>query len=137
MARIINKLRNKKGFTLIELIVVLAVLAIIMAIAVPRFGGVREDAKFDSDMATLASIAKLAEFEFVRLDKGDKATGLGDGVVSGLIDNNFADGEIFQSKDLKGCGAGDVEVEFSKGKVTTITVDGNSFTYSDGKFGIP
>ena len=49
MRKSISMLRSKKGFTLIELIVVLAVLAIIMAIAVPRFLGVQETAKIDAD----------------------------------------------------------------------------------------
>ena len=61
MTRSISMLRNKKGFTLIELIVVLAVLAIIMAIAVPRFLGVQETAKIDADYSTGAMIAKAAE----------------------------------------------------------------------------
>ena len=66
MGRSINKLRSKKGFTLIELIVVLAVLAIIMAIAVPRFVGVQEEAKVESDRATLANIVKISEFYLVK-----------------------------------------------------------------------
>jgi len=61
MRKSISMLRSKKGFTLIELIVVLAVLAIIMAIAVPRFLGVQETAKIDADYSTGAMIAKAAE----------------------------------------------------------------------------
>lgn len=97
MRRSINMLRNKKGFTLIELIVVLAVLAIIMAIAVPRFTGVREQAKIDADMATLASIAKLAEMEYVRKN-GEVATI----DLQKLIESNFGGSkDIFQSGLLK------------------------------------
>jgi len=66
MVKLINKLKNKKGFTLIELIVVLAVLAVIMAIAVPRFLGVQENAKVDSDKASLDLIAKTAELYYVQ-----------------------------------------------------------------------
>lgn len=61
MFRLINSLKNKKGFTLIELIVVLAVLAIIMAIAVPRFLGIQEDARESADESTGAMLAKAAE----------------------------------------------------------------------------
>jgi len=35
---------NKKGFTLIELIVVIAILAILMALAVPQYNGLRKKA---------------------------------------------------------------------------------------------
>lgn len=58
-------IRNKKGFTLVELIVVMAVLAIISAIAVPRFLGVQEDAKLDADYATGAMLGKAAELYLV------------------------------------------------------------------------
>jgi prepilin-type N-terminal cleavage/methylation domain-containing protein len=135
MVRSISMRGNKKGFTLIELIVVLAVLAIIMAIAVPSFGGVREDARLDSDMATLASIAKLAEFEYVRQDVDSKENkALADPAIGGVISNNFSEGELFQSKDLKGKKADVVEVSFNeKGKVTTISVDTVDYTYADGK----
>lgn len=127
------KVQKGKGFTLIELIVVLAVLAIIMAIAVPRFGGVREEAKLDSDMATLASIAKLAEFEFIKMEKVDGEAKLDYSPDSDLIGKNFSDPDnIFQSENLKKYES--IEVAFSGGKVDTITVDGAEYTYSGGKF---
>ena len=131
MRRSISMLRGKKGFTLIELIVVLAVLAIIMAIAVPRFSGVREQAKVDADMATLASIAKLAEFEYVRQNL-DTETALPTGMVMELIGSNFAEDDIFQTIDYDA-----IDVVFDNGKVTTIDVDGEDYTYANGKVSPP
>jgi len=64
MFRFMNKMKNRKGFTLIELIVVLAVLAIIMAIAVPRFIGVQEKAKVNADISTKEMVTKAAELYF-------------------------------------------------------------------------
>jgi prepilin-type N-terminal cleavage/methylation domain-containing protein len=82
----IKKLKNKRGFTLIELIVVLAVLAVIMSIAIPRFIGVQNKAKADADQATLEMIAKAAEMYYVQVGslpdiddlqtRGDIETGL-------------------------------------------------------------
>ena len=135
MVRSINVRGNEKGFTLIELIVVLAVLAIIMAIAVPSFAGVRKDAKVDSDMATLASIAKLAEFEYVRQDLDSRgATVLDSPPLEDVISKNFSEGKLFQSENLKDFEAGGVDVIFNgNGKVTNIKVATVDYTYEDGK----
>lgn len=127
MFRIINNLKNRKGFTLIELIVVLAVLAIIMAIAVPRFMGVRESAALDSDISTIASVAKLVELEFVRqniteVTNNKTADDLGIKVEE-LIVGNFANGLNFQSEELKGGGIASADVVFDEnGSVKSITV---------------
>ncbi|BES65499.1 hypothetical protein SANA_19380 [Gottschalkiaceae bacterium SANA] len=47
--KLTKKLKNRKGFTLIELIVVLAILGIILAIAVPNYLGVQAAAAADAD----------------------------------------------------------------------------------------
>lgn len=86
MFRLINKLKNRKGFTLIELIVVLAVLAIIMAIAVPRFLGVQEDAEEKADENTLQMIAKAAELYYAQNPDGTAITTADDLVDEGYLD---------------------------------------------------
>lgn len=53
-----KKVNNKKGFTLAELLVVVAILAILIAIAVPIFGGALDSAKktaIDSNIRALKS----------------------------------------------------------------------------------
>lgn len=48
--------RNKKGFTLVELIVVVAILGILATIAIPRLTGVQDRAKLSADKVTFATL---------------------------------------------------------------------------------
>lgn len=61
MLKKLTQKRNKKGFTLVELVVVIAILGILAAIAVPRLSGFQNSAAEKADKATAATIAKAAE----------------------------------------------------------------------------
>ena len=54
----LKNLRNKKkkGFTLIELIIVIAIIAILSAIAIPQFGKIRHNANVKTDIANAKTI---------------------------------------------------------------------------------
>lgn len=70
------KKNNKKGFTLVELVIVVAVMAVLVAIAIPTVSSITksaQDAVNDSNARTIESIIKLAEAE---------ASKAGDGTVA-------------------------------------------------------
>lgn len=56
MIKWLNKKRNKKGFTLVELVVVIAILGVLSAIAVPRFAGTLNNSKVTADQASAKTI---------------------------------------------------------------------------------
>ena len=58
-----KKLSNK-GFTLVELIIVIAILAIIMLIAIPNFSGIQQRMQVRADKSTAAQIGKAVRVWF-------------------------------------------------------------------------
>ena len=50
-----KKLNNKKGFTLAELLIVVAIIAVLVAISIPIFSAQLEKAREATDMANLRS----------------------------------------------------------------------------------
>lgn len=58
MIRYLCGKKNKKGFTLIELVVVIAILGVISSIAIPRLSGFSEKARVKADEASLSTLNK-------------------------------------------------------------------------------
>lgn len=58
------KKNNKKGFTLVELVIVVAVMAVLVAVAIPTISsvlGTAKEAVAESNARTIESVIKLAE----------------------------------------------------------------------------
>ena len=91
MSEIIMKKKKAKAFTLIELIIVLAIMAIIAAIAIPNFMAVRDSSKAKADTQSKATIQRTV---LMLVSDGT----IGAGAKTATLDFN-ADGSI---KGLKG-----------------------------------
>ena len=86
MMKWINKKRNKKGFTLVELVVVIAILGILAAIAVPKLSKSRENAAIAAHNANVRTIESSATMLIAdgtdTLAETPDGTGLGDYIQS-------------------------------------------------------
>jgi len=71
-------MKSVKGFTLIELMVAIAVLAIVTIIGFPAFSGIFERSRADSDTSELLRALSLARLEAINQSKNVKIDALTD-----------------------------------------------------------
>lgn len=70
--------KAKKGFTLVELVIVIAVIAILSSILIPVFGNVISDAKLSAAKQSVSNA--ISQFTMNQASAGNDAT-LGDGYI--------------------------------------------------------
>jgi len=88
MLQMIRKqLKNNKGFTLIELIIVIAILGILAAIAIPQFSKVQMNSKKKADITTAVNITNAVKTAYEN-DDVVAGTGQATSVLGSYIEGN-------------------------------------------------
>ena len=126
-------MKKSKGFTLIELIVVMVILGILAIIAIPRFIDLTENAQIAATQAALGAVRSSLAIEYANNAAGGAAA-----FPAALTAANFADNRL-PSNQLNGnSGIGTVAAA-PAGTATSATngfwyivATGQSGAYSDG-----
>lgn len=122
---------NKKGFTLVELIVVLVILAILAALLIPALTGYIDKAKQKDIIAETRSAVMAAQTlvdeEYANVDVGSDDVQLGTGKVTVANIQDLAEikGDIDEDS-----------FEVKNGKITHLeySKSGKTCTYEDGNY---
>ncbi len=119
------KKNNKKGFTLVELVIVVAVMAVLIAVAIPVIGNITNSAQSavdESNARTIESMIKLSE---AKLSSDVVATIDGGAVTFNYDLNNDGTAEEVTYKDF-------VQAEIAAAKLgITGTSSASKYFYYD------
>lgn len=74
ISKLKNKLKNQKGFTLVELLATIVILGIIVAIAVPAVGSILDNAKTSAAEANVELVENAAEIAHIATNGDDSVT---------------------------------------------------------------
>lgn len=78
--------KKKKGFTLVELIIVIAIISILAAVAIPKFGAARQNANVAADQANAKIIATAVATAVANGDITASSSSLASSTYSEYID---------------------------------------------------
>lgn len=122
LAKLKNRLNNRKGFTLVELIVVIAIIAILAAVLLPQMAGFTKKAKNSNTLSEAKNIATA--FATLVAEKPNVDIAAVDTVIGPSTTGTLATA----LRDMAGNFQGTITVDSSKAINVT---NGVNFTYTN------
>lgn len=109
-------MKKRRGFTLIELVIVVAILGVLSSIALVKFGDVEKNSKINADYVTANNIATAAKLAI------NSDTSISEVSIDYLVKNNYLEGEpkVQSQKDKN------FEV-YTENQDIKVKVDGQTF----------
>lgn len=132
----LKKFTNKKGFTLMEMLIVVAIIAVLVAIAIPTFTSSLNKAKAGVDLANIRS--GYANAQIIAMTEGSEANGTYGLNKDGTVSAKDATGDYKTQSESKYVAAGtSIAGQFTVGTGAS-NVDWGSektitYTVKDGK----
>lgn len=134
-----EKFRNKKGFTLVEMLIVVAIIAILIAVSIPLVGSALEKARNATDAANERAFKAALVSSYLLNNAGMKEAGATEVKAGEAYAYKAAEGKVVEAnitvdgygqsettKALKGCvlygtvnAEGDVTVRWSSSALTS------------------
>lgn len=127
-----NELRkNNKGFSLVELIVVIAIMAVLVAVIAPQLLKYVEKGRQSTDVQTVDNVASALQTYYADDDSHGVVTiTISSSGVSDKTENALVDAKLTEVK-LKGKWTTDPSVTLSADGELTITGESDYYKYED------